>query len=66
MFVETCGPVSKYMEDNNRMYEENLGTSALIHTACKNIKFMCKEQEQVVRVPGYRSGGPGSIPGTTR
>jgi hypothetical protein len=30
------------------------------------IRYMCRLCGLVVRVLGYRSGGPGSIPGTTR
>jgi hypothetical protein len=49
MLVETCGLVCKYMEGNNRMCDENICTSALIHTACLNIKRMCQEQSFIYR-----------------
>jgi hypothetical protein len=31
-----------------------------------NIQYTCTQTAPVVKVLGYRSGGPGSIPGITR
>jgi hypothetical protein len=54
------------MEQSTQSIELDQNAYNVISYCQNNIKMLLYEKRPLLRVLGYRSGGPGSIPSTTR